>query len=320
MKQRLVAITLMVLVALAGQSRVWANQPDSAELPLDAKAWLLSMNQAMQTRNYQGIATYEHGSELISIAVRHAVIDGVTYERLSHLNDAPREIVRQGEQVSCYHQGQSELRLADKSERKDSSVYSQIDVDDLLQSYTLALLGQQRVAGRMVMVAELKPKDAYRYGRRMFIDIQSKLLLKSIIFDNKRRPLERFQFVQIDIGPNLNKADFASPLAQVSPAVESAADSQATSQAWHLAWMPDGFSALQQPDLAAKAYSDGLAAFTVFVEPSGAQPLAAKLQRGASLVYSRPLMAGSDNYNVTVVGEITLTAAERIAASIRGLN
>lgn len=277
-----------------------------------ASVWLQAMNQAMQSLSYQGVATFEHGSELISVAVRHAVIDGKTYERLSHLNDAPREIIRRGDQVSCFHQGRSELRLGVDS---GTAVHSRIDVANLQQSYTLALLGQQRVAGRSVAVVELKSKDAYRHGRRLFIDQDSKLLLKSIVFDNKRRPLERFQFVQLDTQAELEPGDFVSPLAS-SEQAKTVTSAEAAMQPWHIAWLPDGFKQIKKQAEATKAYSDGLAAFTVFVELAQEQ-LAAKMQRGASLVYSRPLMVGEDTYNVTVVGEITDAAAERIAASIR---
>lgn len=287
--------------------------------PTDARTWMLAMSKAMQALNYEGVVAYEYGSELVNILVRHAVIDGQVYEYLSHLNNTPREIVRRGVDIRCYHQGKSELRLG--VEPLDFKAI--IDPEALSQSYALSLMGVQRVADRNTIVAELRAKDGYRYGRRLFIDEASKLLLKMVVFDAKRRPLERFQFMRIEIDPPMSQDDFKVSLAaqddnkrQASEA--STALSSATLKKWHVAWLPEGFQVLSGGGSEVQAYTDGLATFSVFVElvANGAHN-AAKMQRGASLVYSRPMMADKQVFNVTVVGEITQQAAERIAASIR---
>jgi sigma-E factor negative regulatory protein RseB len=69
-------------------------------------------------------------------------------------------------------------------------------------------------------------------------------------------------------------------------------------------------------------YSDGLVGFSVFLDSvkgliDGAPEPVSHLQRGATLVYSRPLLTGAGEYRVTVVGEVPLKAAERIAASVQ---
>jgi sigma-E factor negative regulatory protein RseB len=102
------------------------------------------------------------------------------------------------------------------------------------------------------------------------------------------------------------------------------------SQSWQVTWVPMGFEAVASVtarsgmpvrDVGAM-YSDGLVGFSVFLDSvkglvNGAPEPVSHLQRGATLVYSRPLLTTVGEYRVTVVGEVPLKAAERIAASVQ---
>ncbi len=77
--------------------------------------------------------------------------------------------------------------------------------------------------------------------------------------------------------------------------------------------MPDGDALIT-----AQIYSDGLASFTLFVEPLGQDRLVEDLraQLGPTVAVSRRLMAADKPFLATVVGEIPPRAAERIADSL----
>ena len=68
------------------------------------------------------------------------------------------------------------------------------------------------------------------------------------------------------------------------------------------------------------AFTDGLAAFSVFLEPNdlvnGQDGVQGWAQRGATMAYSRVMLLGGSPFRVTVVGEIPQKTAERIASSV----
>jgi sigma-E factor negative regulatory protein RseB len=65
-------------------------------------------------------------------------------------------------------------------------------------------------------------------------------------------------------------------------------------------------------------YDDGLARFSVFMEPlHGASVEDARSQLGPTVAVSRRLSTGDGDVMVTVVGEIPLGTAERVALSMR---
>jgi sigma-E factor negative regulatory protein RseB len=91
--------------------------------------------------------------------------------------------------------------------------------------------------------------------------------------------------------------------------------------------LPPGFeltSSAARKDAAAKSvvtslmYDDGLARFSVFIEPlNGTAATDIRTQLGPTVAVSRRLTAPKGDVMVTVVGEIPLGTAERIALSIR---
>jgi len=70
-----------------------------------------------------------------------------------------------------------------------------------------------------------------------------------------------------------------------------------------------------QGKVTARAYTDGLASFTVFHEPRDESITESASTRGATVAVHRNLPGAM----VTVVGEIPLATAQRIAASVKSL-
>jgi len=90
---------------------------------------------------------------------------------------------------------------------------------------------------------------------------------------------------------------------------------------WQLGWRPEGFVPAAAPRSGkgqAVAFSDGLAAFSVFVEPAGpvSMPTGASLI-GATTVYMHQVTEGDSAFLVTVVGELPPQTARQVAESVR---
>ncbi|MCY1381442.1 Sigma factor AlgU regulatory protein MucB [compost metagenome] len=84
--------------------------------------------------------------------------------------------------------------------------------------------------------------------------------------------------------------------------------------------MAERRSPASNEQVASLVYFDGLARFSVFVEPlRGVMVEDARSQLGPTAAVSRRLATADGDVMVTVVGEIPLGTAERIALSIRGI-
>lgn len=302
--------------------------------------WLAGMITAGQQAHYTGRSIYMAGSaDVISLEVRHAVFDGEAWERIIHLSDQQAEILRRGRKVSCLHpNNKTEFSLGQLS----SSLQNPFMRENfaLPAHYRLVKGGASRVAGRNVWQLDVLPEDRLRYGYRLWLDKETGLLLKSVTLDQRGNALELFEFVQIDLDTTLTKADFEPgealkqatrpPNGAAAPASESAAQDTAENKDrgwpvnWRLAWLPKGFAAannemrpLAGGPAASQVYSDGLAAFTVFLEPMVQETAPEGSQtHGATLAVSRQLSRGEDRYLVTIVGEIPMETALQVAASV----
>lgn len=303
---RLGGAVLLGFFALAAQ----------AEVP-SPRALLEQMARQPANLNYQGSFTYEYGSVLETFRVLHWVEDGVQYERLRHLSGPEQEIVRQGQAVDCWSTGS--MLLQDRVRRMDGRL------SDLEQFYQFDVVGLDRVAARYAVVLRVVPRDPYRYGYLLSIDPQTGLLLKSLLLDEQEQLLERFQFVELQLNPDVQDLPL-DPVAhrhRVANPHLSGCNQAETGEPgrWQLAWVPSGFTFSGQQQVRDGVdmlmYTDGLAAFSVFLEPaSGPVFIQGHAQRGATNIYMGLVSRGEREYRATVVGELPVLAAERIAQNI----
>jgi sigma-E factor negative regulatory protein RseB len=135
--------------------------------------------------------------------------------------------------------------------------------------------------------------------------------------------LERFQYVEFQEGASLA---MVQPSQQCEP-VEVRDSRQLSEKSWRSDWLPAGFVLNQIVEQRASAeaapvawlmYGDGLARFSIFLEPLGdAQIADVRSQLGPTATVSRRLSTANGDLMVTVVGEIPVGTAERIALSMR---
>jgi sigma-E factor negative regulatory protein RseB len=297
--------------------------------------WLDMMNRGFLEASYDGIFSYFSGDDLSTMRVVHTVTNGVQRERLVHLNGAPREIVRTGDEVECI------LRPGDEILALESSIPSgpfarafSRAFEGVSDNYTLSLHGTDRVANREAIRLAVVPRDAQRYGFRLWLDQATGLLLRSELVDMKGTKLEIFQFATLKVGGPITEQDLApesgAGALTTHLSLEAAPPPDRRKVSWHAEWVPDGFtmaswdirrtpSSLKSVDTL--MYSDGLAAFSVFIEDmpeAGANALVSR--SGATVAVSEVVLGGPQDavhHLVTVVGEIPTSTAQRIAQSIR---
>lgn len=290
----------------------------AADVP--ARQWLDRMSHSFRELNYRGSFTYEQGDAIEALHITHAVFDGKEYERLKHMDGQPREIIRRGHSLTCLHPGHRLIRGVNTSSAASST-------SELEQFYNLSLQGEVRVAGRQAVELAVIPRDTHRYGHRFSLDKETGLVLRAVLYGSHNKVLERFQFVDIDVDPQLNAADFAGDASHQARHDETPTVTIGDNDQWSVDWLPGGFNRISLSAEAGnmQSFTDGLAVFSIFLEALTASPgvevsAGGLARRGATVAYSRSLLLNGEPHRVTIVGEIPQQTAERVAGSVKTID
>lgn len=283
----------------------------------EAGKWLSKLAQAERQRNYQASFIYERNGSFSSHQIWHLVHDGTSIERLFRLDGDVQEVVRVDGRVSC---ASGDLTSAVSAPGNSSA--NILDPLKLMSWYDLRVIGESRVAGRDAITLSLAPRDPHRYGFDLDVDRQTGLPLRSLMVNEKGQMLERYQVVSLDTRQAPDAADLQGSSA-CKPLASTPIRKKAALVEWRSEWLPAGFELVgstraQGAGPSSLMYDDGLARFSVFLEPvAAADGKDIRTQLGPTAAVSRHLATARGDMLVTVVGEIPLGTAERIALSMR---
>lgn len=299
-------------IALLGS---WAVLPAHAA---DVQDWLSRLAQA-ENHTYQGAFVYERNGSFSTHGIWHEAQAGAVKERLLQLDGAANETVRVDGRPQCVSGGLTD-QLGDVKWPAPL-----LKPEELAQRYDMQVVGDSRVANRDAVVLAFVPRDQHRYALELHLDKETALPLKSLLISEKGALLERFQFITLDTSKPLAD-DVLQAGAECRP-VNFVALEKNPSQSWRAGWLPPGFSLDQSvlrrspasaEPVACLMYGDGLARFSVFLEPlHGVVVDDARSQLGPTAVVSRRMSTTDGDMMVTVVGEVPLGTAERVALSMQ---
>ncbi|CAM3581781.1 MucB/RseB C-terminal domain-containing protein [Parendozoicomonas haliclonae] len=307
-----------------------SGSQSSVATPAD---WLTRMVAAPSVTAYEGLFVYENASGISAVRIFHKPEDNIQKERLIYQDGPYREIVREGDKIAFIRPD------GDISRFRTEGVSGLVErlsnyQDDLRQSYRLLFGGNDRVAGRNALRIEVQPRDSHRYGFALWLDRDTGLMLRSELIGEKGAILERLQYVDLSTPQEL-PAQLLEPSRPVNwqPAPKKQPVPEASALkalSWEMGWIPSGFelagisqadSPVSRQKVDSLLFSDGLSAFSVFVEKDQSKVLGpASEQIGATAAISRLFRQGDDYFNVTVIGEIPVGVAERVAVSVKPRN
>lgn len=306
------SLTVAALLAVLAVASPALRATDDPAARLDA------MSRGFRILDYQGVFTYEQGQTLSSHRIAHAVIGGIEHERVVRLDGETHEVSRGGHRADCEHEGDRLLRL-DPARRLAHEAAAVQRAGGIGTYYAIEHDGKERVANRPGQRLRIVPRDPYRYGMTVVLDDATSLLLKSETTDGAGRVLERFQFVELQVGERLPAGELAAGAA-VEPHPLRSGEAPF---AWTVAWLPQGFvssghaardGAGGAGPVEIRTYTDGLAVFAIFVERAEQVPSGAGVaSRGATVSYVVPRGRG---HLITVVGEIPVESAQLIANAV----
>jgi len=287
------------------------------------------MYAAPQTLNFQGTFVYSHDGKIESMKIFHSADSNGNKERLFHLNGTPREILREQNLVTCIL-ADSKSVTVNKDQGNKSVLFSLPENIDSLKNYYRFILGKDdRIAGRLSNTVLVQPKDNFRYGRKLWIDTDTGLLLSSALLNENNRTIERVMFTELNIvdhiprfllKPTLSGKEFT-----VHKDSSTESDKQSSVTQWTVNEMPTGFKSVEHHNMhnaPAKfesvehiVLSDGIASVSVYIEHLSkvATKFIGTSFMGAVNVYGTVV----NDYQVTVVGEVPKSTVKLIASSVQ---
>ena len=310
-----------VLTSLMSVSTVFAEEDKQS---LTAQGWYEKMLDKAPMAMYEGIFIHQAGNQMQSVEIVHGARDGQIWERLLHLDGPSREIIRRGEDLYCIHPNKSVEQL----QQKGSSPFGNKPLGSsrqLSKAYQFRLIGQQRIAGRLVTGVQLVPIDGMRHAYQIWLDQQTYVPLRTELITLKGQVLERYQFSYFKVASEFNEKRFEPR--SVGVELELAEEGQVLQASnedvleWRLNWMPIGFvdqaSKGYAPKLSARRiYSDGIVMFSVYVENVDKVQDEGTVQAGPTALSVQHKQWQGQTHRITVVGEVPSSTAARIAQSV----
>ena len=326
MKRRLLYCAVLALAAgsLPPLSR---SQPAAPE---NARHWLERMLDSTQTLNYEGTFIYVQGPHVEAMRIVHSGGGpGSERQRLVSLSGPLREIVVANNQVVCLLP-KTQATFGGDYRRSPFPLSIPREPGRLERHYELQMLGEDRVAGLDAQVIAIKPRDAWRFGYRLWLDRRNGLALRSVLLDERGYPVEQLMFTDVQIKPQIDDAAFAAPETAAPDAGSNVGNARippgepVTQSAWRVEQLPEGFTQVSHNRFTEASghhatehivFADGLATISVFLERLEGEP---PLLQGSSQLGSMNAFGTVINgHQVLVVGEAPAATVQRIAASIQ---
>ena len=298
--------------------------PAAAEV--DVLPWLVRTHEASKNRTYAGtLVVLSANGALSSSRIWHACKGEQRIERIESLTGAPRSSFRRNDEVVTFL---PELHLARSERRESFGLFPNLlRVGDaaVRESYGARPLGSQRVAGMDTEVVQVQPRDASRYGYRLWMDKASGLTVQLQTLDGAGRVLEQAAFSELQLDAPVPTDKIVRMMANTGDyKVEKLEVTRTTADAegWVLDRPVAGFkplncfrrSAPTKAQTVQWVFSDGLATVSLFIEPYGAQPRTeSQMAVGVTQMLSRRI---AGDWWVTAVGEVPLQTLQTMAQSL----
>jgi sigma-E factor negative regulatory protein RseB len=319
--RQVLALALAGVVAL-GVPRAEAAEPTARDL-------LERMTEALATRDYDGLFMHTAGQQSETMRIVHRMDKGRSVERLVSLDGSGREIVRTPGEVHLYMPDRRVV-LVEPREDEGSLLKALPAPGPRLDAlYTLDLSEGHRLLGREVVVVDVRPRDQYRYGYRLWLDQKTAMPLRSEVVNESGATVEAILFTRLEIDGAIDPKD-------LQPAVDTTGFQWIRAgrrteprvagppvAGWLPRKMPPGFRLVvtrSQPvpgspiPMQHLIFSDGFASVSVFIEPAPEKGPAPP--ESATVGSANAFTTQVSGHVVTAVGEVPAKTVRDIATSL----
>lgn len=306
---------------------VFLSAPVRAQSGEDALQWLQKIAAAADKLNYSGVVVYRSGGQSETSRVVHAVENGREIEHVEVLDGSPREVLLENDEVRCVLPDSRLIVIERRTRQRPFPALPLENLGNLTDVYLVRKGTPTRIAGIDSQSLRIDPKDEFRYGRQLWFDVNSGLLLKAVLYDEKGEARETFSFSEVRIGLVDHEALKMHSNTQSSEWRVHTVRAQATKaddEPWTVRTAPPGFRLVSsmkrqtRPDAPAVThlmYSDGLTTISIFVQPlvHGATASAGGSSLlGAVGIYRRAI----GGHQLLVMGDAPMQTLKRIGDAV----
>jgi sigma-E factor negative regulatory protein RseB len=310
--RRALGALALVFAGLAG--------PACAE-ELSVNAWLMRLHEASRHTTYTGTFVVSASGHLASAKIWHLCEGDQQIERVESLSGTPRATFRRNDEVVTFFPA---ARVAVSEKRESLGLFPNLlkaPAPEIGAYYDIQHLGMERVAGLDAEVVQLQPRDALRYGYRVWSDKGSGLVVQLQTLATNGKLLEQAAFSELQLDAPVNKAKLTQMMGATQGYRVERREVQKTTpeaQGWTMVKQVPGFQsagcytrpvallagASGRPERTMQwMFSDGLATVSLFVEAFDASR---HVREGASELggATRTLTHRLGAWWITAVGEV----------------
>jgi sigma-E factor negative regulatory protein RseB len=292
----------------------------------EARHWLERMASAMNHMSYQGTFVYVRGDSVDTMRITHVVDENGLRERLYSVTGPQREVIRDRSGVRC-------VLSDDNAVMRDpvvtGAIFPDLPIDDLSSqdgSYSFDTGGAARIGGHKGLRVTIVPGDEFRYGYDLWLEENTGLLLKWVLFDADKNALAKLVFTELKLGSDidLKELESSTPSQDFIKLETGMPEHQVVTRAspkWQPAKLPPGFRLAAHSHEEREGenvfehlvYSDGLASVSVYIEKleAASNSVQGLSQIGTANAFSRSL----GSRQVTVIGEVPAATVVAIGES-----
>jgi len=280
------------------------------------KVLLENMRQSMKQLDYQGTVAFFKNGRLDAMKYFHTVDNGQEQERLLSLNSPMREVIRKAGKVSCVFKKTNQVVVNDHPVSQSFIVDLPKDFSAIQNVYSFVELEQESVAMLPAHVVSIEPKDKYRYKRKIWVNKENFLPLKSEVYDLAGKTVEQVVFTDIQVSsPVLINSEGESNATENTKKkqVESLPIEQAQIILNNipLNYYVEFFTQMDETEHI--LLSDGFSTVSIYIEAKVTDAV-----EGLQILGSvKSLTKIIDNFQITVLGEVPVDTVQFIAQGIK---
>ncbi len=287
--------------------------------------WLQRMSAAVQSASYEGTVIRMQGGKVEALKVARAIADGVIREKIVAQEGDGLEIIRNGNEVHCIIPDRKSVLVEEWDDQ--ARLFSSLPSSEIRfgNEYDVAVVREDRVAGRDAMLLAIRAHDKYRYGYRIWLDVETAFPLQTQLIRDDGETIEQVKFAEITLNEEVHASALAPSYStenfrwfnRSARHVDRAVDTR-----WDCEELPQGFrpvsSHMEEVSGSDQLvthimYSDGLASVSVFIAAAGENDTKGPSQVGGSNSFS--VVVGE--HHVTAVGQVPAETVAQIASSMR---
>lgn len=301
----------------------------------EPREWLERMNQALTTRNYDGVFSHWQDGKVEMLRIIHRVKNGEVRERLVSLDGSGREFIRTGTELACYLPDRRTVLVEKRSDHNPLLGNFPTFDEASTAFYDIQEVKRTRLNRRDTRIISVTPKDQFRYGYKLWIDEGTAMPVRTQLCDARGHVIEQL-ILAADLKINTNIPDSAFNPEVSTEGFQWLRNEQSSRPVlaagepamWNALKLPPGFKMTVRaaqvmpgsPDpVAHLVFSDGVASVSVFVEAQPLQPAGESAassgvaQVGSSSVFSTVI----EGRKYTAVGEVPPETVKSIANSVK---